>query len=53
MCCFLKELLMFLDKDPTYSHIPGAVLVFMPGLANIQELNELLQSDPTFSNTNK
>ena len=44
---------MFLDRDPTYSQVSGAVLIFMPGLANIQELNELLQSDPTFSNPSK
>ncbi|XP_038045525.1 ATP-dependent RNA helicase DHX29-like [Patiria miniata] len=44
----IMELIFFLGEDSSYRSIGGAVLVFMPGLANIQELYELLQSDSRF-----
>ncbi|XP_022087054.1 ATP-dependent RNA helicase DHX29-like isoform X2 [Acanthaster planci] len=44
----IMELIHFLGEDPFYGSIDGAVLVFMPGLADIQELYELLQSDSRF-----
>ncbi|PIK57382.1 putative ATP-dependent RNA helicase DHX29 [Apostichopus japonicus] len=44
------ELLLYLDKDPTYAAIDGAVLVFLPGLSHIQELYEQLEAHKTFSN---
>ncbi|XP_071825877.1 ATP-dependent RNA helicase dhx29-like isoform X2 [Apostichopus japonicus] len=44
------ELLLYLDKDPIYAAIDGAVLVFLPGLSHIQELYEQLEAHKTFSN---
>ncbi|XP_033625049.1 ATP-dependent RNA helicase DHX29-like [Asterias rubens] len=44
----IVELISFLDQDPLYGGIDGAILIFMPGLANIQELYELLQTDSRF-----
>ncbi|XP_072174284.1 ATP-dependent RNA helicase dhx29-like [Diadema setosum] len=45
----IVELLKYLENVPTFQSVEGAVLIFMPGLAHIQELYELLQSDPMFS----
>ena len=42
------DLISYLDRDPEYSGMDGAVLVFMPGLSHIQELYELLTSDRRF-----
>ncbi|XP_064594320.1 ATP-dependent RNA helicase DHX29-like [Liolophura sinensis] len=50
----IVDLLKFLSSDRSpYKSVDGAVLVFLPGLADIQELYELLQADRHFSNTNK
>ncbi|XP_031433314.1 ATP-dependent RNA helicase DHX29 [Clupea harengus] len=42
------ELLAYLDKAPQFTEVDGAVLVFLPGLAHIQQLYELLSSDKRF-----
>lgn len=39
--------------DLNGSEVEGAVLIFLPGLADIQELYELLQSDRKFSKSGK
>ncbi|XP_066507581.1 ATP-dependent RNA helicase DHX29 [Hoplias malabaricus] len=43
------ELLAYLDKSPQFAKIDGAVLVFLPGLAHIQQLYDLLTTDRRFS----
>ncbi|KAJ8036559.1 ATP-dependent RNA helicase dhx29 [Holothuria leucospilota] len=48
-----EELLLHLDKDPTFSEIEGAVLVFLPGLSHIQELYEQLESHKVFSDPSR
>jgi len=48
----IVELLKFLDSDPEMSRVEGAVLIFLPGLAHIQELYELLTSDRQFADAN-
>ena len=50
---FIQELLLYLEKGSEFKDVDGAVLVFMPGLADIQELYELLLADRNFSNENK
>ncbi|XP_063818252.1 ATP-dependent RNA helicase DHX29 isoform X2 [Pseudophryne corroboree] len=42
------ELLVFLDKSAQYRNVEGAVLIFLPGLADIQQLYDLLSSDKRF-----
>ncbi|XP_071942254.1 ATP-dependent RNA helicase dhx29-like [Antedon mediterranea] len=49
----ILELLKSFETDSEYSSIEGAVLIFLPGLANIQELYEILQSHKLFSNPTK
>ncbi|XP_033098056.1 ATP-dependent RNA helicase dhx29-like [Anneissia japonica] len=49
----IMELLNLLETDSEYGSVEGAVLIFLPGLANIQELYEILQSDKKFSNPSK
>ncbi|XP_075039691.1 ATP-dependent RNA helicase DHX29 [Mixophyes fleayi] len=44
----LLELLVFLDKSVQYRNVEGAVLIFLPGLADIQQLYDLLSSDKRF-----
>ncbi|XP_005998507.1 ATP-dependent RNA helicase DHX29 [Latimeria chalumnae] len=44
----ILELLDFLDKSPQYRAIDGAVLIFLPGLASIQHLYDLLSTDRRF-----
>ncbi|XP_029433064.1 ATP-dependent RNA helicase DHX29 [Rhinatrema bivittatum] len=44
----ILELLVFLDVSPQYRNIEGAVLIFLPGLADIQQLYDLLSSDKRF-----
>lgn len=41
-------LLDVLDKSPQYRAVDGAVLVFLPGLAHIQQLYDLLSTDKRF-----
>ncbi|XP_077141111.1 ATP-dependent RNA helicase DHX29 isoform X1 [Ranitomeya variabilis] len=43
------ELLVFLDRSPQYRNVEGAVLIFLPGLADIQQLYDLLSSDKRFN----
>ncbi|XP_053304019.1 ATP-dependent RNA helicase DHX29 [Spea bombifrons] len=45
----ILELLVFLDKGPQYRNIEGAVLIFLPGLADIQQLYDLLSGDKRFN----
>ncbi|XP_046900623.1 ATP-dependent RNA helicase dhx29 [Hypomesus transpacificus] len=42
------DLLEYLDKSPQFAVLDGAVLVFLPGLAHIQQLYDLLSSDKRF-----
>lgn len=36
------------EKAPQFAEVDGAVLVFLPGLAHIQQLYDLLCSDKRF-----
>ncbi|TSM12535.1 ATP-dependent RNA helicase DHX29 [Bagarius yarrelli] len=45
----ILELLDYLDKSPQFSEIDGAVLLFLPGLAHIQQLYDLLTTDRRFN----
>ena len=49
----IVELLQYLDSSQRFQAIHGAVLVFMPGLAHIQELHEMLTTDKSFTSKNK
>uniref|UniRef100_A0A8D3A4X8 RNA helicase n=1 Tax=Scophthalmus maximus TaxID=52904 RepID=A0A8D3A4X8_SCOMX len=44
----LVDLMDYLDKSPQFADLDGAVLVFLPGLAHIQQLYDLLSSDKRF-----
>ncbi|XP_004703673.1 ATP-dependent RNA helicase DHX29 [Echinops telfairi] len=44
----ILELLAYLDKSPQFRNIEGAVLIFLPGLAHIQQLYDLLSTDRRF-----
>ncbi|XP_036878206.2 ATP-dependent RNA helicase DHX29 isoform X1 [Manis javanica] len=44
----ILELLTYLDRSPQFRNIEGAVLIFLPGLAHIQQLYDLLSSDRRF-----
>ncbi|XP_029025221.1 ATP-dependent RNA helicase DHX29 isoform X2 [Betta splendens] len=44
----LIDLIDYLDKSPQFAEVDGAVLVFLPGLAHIQQLYDLLTSDKRF-----
>uniref|UniRef100_A0A3B4WSE9 RNA helicase n=1 Tax=Seriola lalandi dorsalis TaxID=1841481 RepID=A0A3B4WSE9_SERLL len=44
----LVDLIDYLDKSPQFADLDGAVLVFLPGLAHIQQLYDLLSSDKRF-----
>lgn len=51
--CFLSyiEFLIFFkisDKSPQFRNIEGAALIFLPGLAHIQQLYDLLSNDRRF-----
>ncbi|XP_040277188.1 ATP-dependent RNA helicase DHX29 [Bufo bufo] len=45
----ILELLVFLDRSIQYRNVEGAVLIFLPGLADIQQLYDLLSSDKRFN----
>ncbi|XP_018423692.1 PREDICTED: ATP-dependent RNA helicase DHX29 [Nanorana parkeri] len=45
----ILELLVFLDRSPQYRNVEGAVLIFLPGLADIQQLYDLLSVDKRFN----
>ncbi|XP_069133013.1 ATP-dependent RNA helicase dhx29-like isoform X2 [Argopecten irradians] len=49
----IVELLCYLEKSPEFSKVEGAVLIFMPGLADIQELYELLMADRNFTKSQR
>ncbi|XP_060072709.1 ATP-dependent RNA helicase DHX29-like isoform X2 [Ylistrum balloti] len=49
----IVELLCYLEKSPEFSQVEGAVLIFMPGLADIQELYELLMADRNFTKSQR
>uniref|UniRef100_A0A452EHF4 ATP-dependent RNA helicase DHX29 n=1 Tax=Capra hircus TaxID=9925 RepID=A0A452EHF4_CAPHI len=42
------ELLIYLDRSPQFKNVEGAVLIFLPGLAHIQQLYDLLSTDRRF-----
>ncbi|XP_028919858.1 ATP-dependent RNA helicase DHX29 isoform X1 [Ornithorhynchus anatinus] len=44
----ILELLAFLDRSPQFRNVEGAVLIFLPGLAHIQQLYDLLSTDRRF-----
>ncbi|XP_039211600.1 ATP-dependent RNA helicase DHX29 isoform X1 [Crotalus tigris] len=44
----ILELLAFLDKSPQFKNMEGAVLIFLPGLAHIQQLYDLILTDRRF-----
>ncbi|TRY65278.1 hypothetical protein DNTS_015441 [Danionella cerebrum] len=49
----ILDLLAYLDKSPQFCNVEGAVLVFLPGLAHIQQLHDLLTTDKRFSSKNR
>uniref|UniRef100_A0A3Q3FY04 RNA helicase n=1 Tax=Labrus bergylta TaxID=56723 RepID=A0A3Q3FY04_9LABR len=49
----LVDLIDYLDKSPQFVKVEGAVLVFLPGLAHIQQLFDLLTSDKRFKDKNR
>ncbi|XP_078405835.1 ATP-dependent RNA helicase DHX29 [Cetorhinus maximus] len=44
----ILELINFLEKSAPFREVHGAVLVFLPGLAYIQQLHDLLTTDKRF-----
>ncbi|VDI49791.1 ATP-dependent RNA helicase DHX29 [Mytilus galloprovincialis] len=48
-----EETLLYISNSEEFSTVDGAVLIFLPGLADIQEVYELLQSDRKFSDTKR
>ncbi|TMS08106.1 ATP-dependent RNA helicase DHX29 [Larimichthys crocea] len=49
----LVDLIYYLDKSPQFAEVNGAILVFLPGLAHIQQLYDLLSSDKRFRDKNR
>ncbi|KAM9306868.1 ATP-dependent RNA helicase DHX29 [Pholidichthys leucotaenia] len=49
----LVDLMDYLDKASQFADVNGAVLVFLPGLAHIQQLHDLLSSDKRFRDKNR
>uniref|UniRef100_UPI0037E7B334 ATP-dependent RNA helicase DHX29 n=1 Tax=Semicossyphus pulcher TaxID=241346 RepID=UPI0037E7B334 len=49
----LVDLIDYLDKSPQFAEVEGAVLVFLPGLAHIQQLFDFLTSDKRFKDKNR
>ncbi|BFZ23488.1 hypothetical protein BsWGS_26527 [Bradybaena similaris] len=49
----IVDLLKHLESSAPFSDIEGAVLIFLPGLADIQELYEILTTQRHFSNPSK
>ncbi len=41
------------DKSPQFRDVDGAVLIFLPGLAHIQQLHDLLTYDKRFSSKDR
>ncbi|XP_039606285.1 ATP-dependent RNA helicase DHX29 [Polypterus senegalus] len=44
----ILDLLEYLDRTPQFKEVNGAVLIFLPGLAHIQQLYDLLTHDKRF-----
>ncbi|XP_074851666.1 ATP-dependent RNA helicase DHX29 [Carettochelys insculpta] len=49
----ILELLAFLERSPQFKNIEGAVLIFLPGLAHIQQLYDLISSDRRFNSRDR
>ncbi|KAM3599823.1 uncharacterized protein V6R79_012165 [Siganus canaliculatus] len=49
----LVDLIGYLDKSQQFAEVDGAVLVFLPGLAHIQQLFDLLSSDKRFKDKHR
>ncbi|CAG5133906.1 unnamed protein product, partial [Candidula unifasciata] len=49
----IVDLLKHLESSPPFCDVEGAVLIFLPGLADIQELYEILTTQRHFSNPTK
>lgn len=49
----LVELIAYIEKSPQFAQVDGAVLVFLPGLAHIQQLFDLLSSDKRLRDRNR
>ncbi|XP_068190674.1 ATP-dependent RNA helicase DHX29 [Antennarius striatus] len=49
----LVELIDYIEKSPQFAEVGGAILVFLPGLAHIQQLFDLLTSDKRFKDKNR
>ncbi|XP_056181430.1 ATP-dependent RNA helicase DHX29 isoform X2 [Falco biarmicus] len=45
----ILELLAYLDRSPQFKNVEGAVLIFLPGLAHIQQLYDLISTDRRFN----
>ncbi|XP_042660588.1 ATP-dependent RNA helicase DHX29 isoform X2 [Tyto alba] len=45
----ILDLLAYLDRSPQFRNIEGAVLIFLPGLAHIQQLYDLISTDRRFN----
>ncbi|XP_015278713.1 PREDICTED: ATP-dependent RNA helicase DHX29 isoform X2 [Gekko japonicus] len=45
----ILELLAYLDRSPQFKNMEGAVLIFLPGLAHIQQLYDLISTDRRFN----
>lgn len=48
LICPILLLVPLPDKAPQFVDVDGAILVFLPGLAHIQQLFDLLSSDKRF-----
>lgn len=49
----LVDLIHYLEKSPQFVEVEGAILVFLPGLAHIQQLYDLLTTDKRFKDKNR
>ncbi|KAL4233235.1 ATP-dependent RNA helicase dhx29 [Mactra antiquata] len=49
----IVESLLYIEKSDQFKDMKGAVLIFLPGLSDITELYELLNSDRRFSDHNR
>ena len=49
----LQDLLMHIESSAPFCDIEGAVLIFLPGLADIQELYEMLTTQRHFSDPSR
>ncbi|ESO82989.1 hypothetical protein LOTGIDRAFT_134281, partial [Lottia gigantea] len=49
----IVDLIKYLGNCDPYDDMDGAILIFLPGLSDIQELNEILTTDREFSDPRK